>query len=88
VSFNVEEVKKLGAPFSRAEIHISARQKFARLILIIDETNNTSMDFEVSESVLDPLVEAAYLMEAAFKAGLLTKDASCSVLNDESAYVD
>ena len=46
-ALTIEEIKALGAPFEKAEVHVSLQKKIARLVLVVPgrKGNYPAMDF-------------------------------------------
>jgi hypothetical protein len=69
---NLEEIKKLGAPFKAAEVHVSRSKKVARLILLVDgmDGNYPAMNFPIQDGDDIPGI-GKDILAAAGKLGLI-----------------
>jgi hypothetical protein len=83
-----DEVKALGAPFEKAEIHVSLRNKVVTLLLLVPgrKRNHPALDFQLDGDE-DWQQVGTELTFAASKNGLLHADSIVAILNLDSELV-
>ena len=84
-----DEVKALGAPFQRAEIHVSLRAKTVSLLLLVPNRTGShpALDFQLDGSENWQQV-GEELTLAAFNNGLLNANSIVAILNLDSEPIN
>jgi hypothetical protein len=84
-TLDFDEVKTLGAPFEKAEIHVSLRNKTVTLLLLVpgQKGNHPALDFQLDGDE-DWQQVGTELTVAASHNGLLRTNSTVAVLNLDS----
>lgn len=87
-TLDLEQVKALGAPFDRAEVHVSLRNKTVRLVLLAPGRtgDHPGLDFQLSGDE-DWQQVGTDLAVAASSNGLLHAHGIVAILNVDSGPV-
>lgn len=87
-NLEIDEVKALGAPFEKAEVHVSMRNKTVTLVLLVPGriSNHPALDFEINGDE-DWRQVGTELTFAASKNGLLDANSIVAILNLDSGPV-
>jgi hypothetical protein len=87
-TLDFDDVKALGAPFGKAEIHVSLRKKTAMLVLLVPgrKGNHPALDFQLDGDE-DWQQVGKELTIAASKNGLLKTNSIVAILNLDSGLI-
>ena len=87
-TLDLEEVKAPGAPFEKAEVHVSLRNKTVTLVLLIPGRvgNHPALEFDINGDE-DWQQVGTELTVAASKNGLLQTSSIVAILNLDSGPV-
>ena len=87
-TLDLDEVRALGAPFEKAEVHVSLRNKTVTLVLLIPGRvgNHPALEFDINGDE-DWQQVGTELTVAASKNGLLQTSSIVAILNLDSGPV-
>jgi hypothetical protein len=87
-TLDFDEVKALGAPFEKAEVHVSLRNKTIRLVLLVPgrKGNHPALDFQLDGDE-DLQQVCAEMAVAASENGLLHSKSKVAIVNLDSGPV-
>jgi hypothetical protein len=87
-TLDFDEVKALGAPFEKAEVHVSLRNKIGTLVLLVPDRNGNhpALDFQLDGDE-DWRQVGTELTFAASNTGLLQANSIVAIMNLDSGSV-